>query len=155
MLRFLVLCCSLLILASCANLKNRYGSHSLRSVLLCNDPNVDPTLLVDQLAERKQFPGIAVAVAYGENRIWSHGFGFAEIASESLIRPNTTTFRIGSTSKSLTAFLLARLAEQERIDLDQSVRLTLPDLPVAYENVTLRQLAGHPAGPSIMRVRQS
>lgn len=146
MLRFLSICCSLLILASCTGALGKPSASNQLSKAQCSDPGVDPALLVTQLAKRKKFPGIAVAVAYGDNRTWSHGSGFAEIASASPIQPRSTKFRIGSTSKSLTAFLLARLAQQKKIDLDQSVRESLTELPQAYDGVTLRQLAGHLGG---------
>lgn len=61
-----------------------------------------------------------------------------------------TLFQIGSITKTLTATLMMRLAEQGKLDLDARARAYLPDFRVrdsdAGERVTLRQLVTHVGG---------
>lgn len=58
-----------------------------------------------------------------------------------------TAYRIGSTSKAVTATVLARLVADGRIDLDAPLSVYVQDLPnEAWGPMTARQLASHTAG---------
>lgn len=58
-----------------------------------------------------------------------------------------TRFRIGSTSKAVTATLLARMVQAGRVDLNKPIATYASNLPnPAWENITLRQLASHTSG---------
>jgi len=108
--------------------------------------DVSSAARVSAFAEAKGIPGMAVAVGVRGELVWSYGHGFADLATSSPVVADKTMFRIGSTSKALTAFALARLAEEQRINLDSAILESLPELPKAYEGVTIRQLAGHLGG---------
>ena len=133
-----ILCVSC-ILVACANERSQ-------DVGTCNDPNLDPSHLVESLAEEKSFPGIAVAVGVSDDIAWIYGHGYADIATAAPIDPEETKFRIGSTSKALTGLALAKIEQQEPFFLDQPVNKILTDLPVSYDGVTIRQLSGHLGG---------
>ena len=55
-------------------------------------------------------------------------------------------FRIGSTSKSLTASAAARLVEKGVVDLDEPISTYKSGLPEHWRSLTLRQLFSHTAG---------
>ena len=57
-------------------------------------------------------------------------------------------FEIGSVSKTVTALVAARLADEGRVDLDAPVRARLPWLPLPHDSdeVSLRHLLAHTAG---------
>lgn len=57
-----------------------------------------------------------------------------------------TVFRIGSLSKQLTAALVLRLVASSELDLRDSVRKHVPELPVAYAPITLHQLLSQTSG---------
>lgn len=57
-----------------------------------------------------------------------------------------TVFRIGSLSKQLTAALVLRLVASKELDLQDSVRKHVPELPVAYAAITLHQLLSQTSG---------
>lgn len=61
-------------------------------------------------------PGMSIAVAAYGKLVWAEGFGFADIEQCVPVVPKTK-FRIGSTSKPLTAAGAALLYEQGRLDL--------------------------------------
>lgn len=91
-------------------------------------------------------PAISAAVAHCGVVVWAGAAGWSDIASQT---PATTAtrFRIGSTSKSLTATALARLVQSGRMELDSPIAEYLQTLPnTAWAQLTPRQLASHMAG---------
>jgi CubicO group peptidase (beta-lactamase class C family) len=93
-------------------------------------------------------PGVAVGVLYqGHEHL--RGFGVAN-RDYPLPVDADTLFRIGSTTKTITATTVMRLVEQGLLDLDAPVRTYLPDLTLADADVaarvTLRQCLDHSAG---------
>ncbi len=127
------------LLAACSN-------KTSQKLGVCNNAYDDPSNWVESLAKEKNFPGLAVAVGVKDEIIWTYGFGYADVANAAPIDPETTKFRIGSTSKALTGFALARLAQEDAFDLDMPVSHILTDLPTHYDGVTIGQLAGHIGG---------
>ena len=127
------------VLAACSN-------RTSQKLGVCNNTDGDPSSWVESLAQEKNFPGFAVAVGVKDEIIWTHGYGMADVAKAAPIDPETTKFRIGSTSKALTGFALARLAQDSTLDLDMPVNQILTDLPDHYDGITIGQLAGHIGG---------
>jgi CubicO group peptidase (beta-lactamase class C family) len=90
-------------------------------------------------------PGFSVAVAVNGKLVWSEGFGFADLEQCVPVTPKTR-FRIGSTSKPLTAAGAAILYEQKRLDLDAPIQKYVPTFPDKGYVITTRQLLGHLGG---------
>ncbi len=90
-------------------------------------------------------PGFAVAVAVNGTLVWAEGFGFADLE---LCVPVTseTKFRIGSTSKPLTAVGAALLYEQGKLDLDAPIQRYVPSFPDKGHVITTRRLLAHLGG---------
>ena len=108
--------------------------------------DVSPSARVAAYAESKSIPGMAAAIGVRGRLAWSYGYGVADVATSARVFPAKTMFRIGSTSKALTAFVLAKLAQENRLDIDRKIVEFLPELPDVYSDITLRQLAGHLGG---------
>ncbi len=91
-------------------------------------------------------PSLSAAVAVEGRIVWAGAVGFSDIADQIPATPDTL-FRIGSTSKALTATALARLTQRGDIDLDQPVTTYAESArnPI-WSEVTARQLASHSAG---------
>ena len=101
--------------------------------------------MADYRASNK-LPSLSAAVAVGSELVWAGAVGFSDIASGTPVTPETL-FRIGSTSKALTATALARLVERGEIDLDTPLLSYLPNIAnPAWSVITARQLASHTAG---------
>ena len=98
---------------------------------------------VRTLMEKDRIPAAAVAVAVGDRVVWTEGFGVTDLTTKAPTRAETR-FRVGSLTKLMTVAALMRLADQERLTLEDPVTRHLPDYP--HGGVTLRQLAGHIGG---------
>ncbi len=91
------------------------------------------------------YPGTAVAVAVGDEIVWSTAFGFADVDRQRPVS-RSTQFRIYEAAMPLTATVMARLAEEGRIDLDAPIQRYLPDAGESALPVTLRALAAQLGG---------
>ena len=90
-------------------------------------------------------PGLALAVIKDGEIVYSRGYGMANLEQSIPIDPDTV-FYVGSVSKQFTAFCIALLAHDGKLDLDVPVRRCLPELPELYERVTIRQMVHHISG---------
>ena len=91
------------------------------------------------------YPGTSVAVAVGNDIVWSTAFGYADVERHRPVS-RSTQFRIYEVAMPLTAALMARLADEGRLDLDAPIQRYLPGLVDAPFPVTARQLAAHLSG---------
>lgn len=94
---------------------------------------------------RSDAPGLVVGVAHEGRALLRKGFGLASI-EHAVANTPATRMRIGSTSKHFTCLAILLLAEQGKLDLDDSVRKHLPELPALADEATLRQLMSHTSG---------
>lgn len=101
--------------------------------------------LCRQQMEGGHFPGMAVAIAK-RGKIWSKGYGFADISTMTPVDPEVHLFRIGSVSKTVTAVTMAREKEKGILDLDTPIVQYYHEVPQDKASLTLRQIAGHMAG---------
>lgn len=90
-------------------------------------------------------PGCGIAVIHRGERVFAKTYGCAILESASPWRCDTPA-HVGSLTKQFTAVLLVRLAEQGAIDLDESIRVHLPELPGYAEKVTLRHCLSNISG---------
>ena len=99
--------------------------------------------MLDQVLQL--YPGTAVAVAVGDDIVWSTAFGYSDVDRH---RPvgRSTQFRIYEVAMPLTATVMARLAQEGRFDMDAPIQRYLPGLPETRVVVTGRKLAAHLAG---------
>jgi CubicO group peptidase (beta-lactamase class C family) len=91
----------------------------------------------------------AVVVIVKDGRILTQrGFGYADIAARQKVDPETTLFRVGSTSKLFTWTAVMQLVEQGKIDLDTDVNRYLDFKIPPYQDkpITMRQIMTHTSG---------
>ena len=103
---------------------------------------------VDQLfAEwnKPDSPGAAVAVTRGDEIIYKHGYGTANLEYDIRITPSTI-FDIASVSKQFAAFAITTLAHDGKFSLDDDIRTYLPDVPDFSSTITIRHLLHHTSG---------
>jgi len=91
-------------------------------------------------------PAMSAAVAIDGKIVWAGAVGWANIERQ-IPATVATQFRIGSSSKPVTATLLARMVQTGKIDLDTPISHYYPHLPnPEWEKLTPRQLASHTSG---------
>ena len=92
-------------------------------------------------------PGLAIAVTDREKLLKVSTYGFADIATQSPITPDTL-FEIGSLGKPFTSIALLQLRDEGRLDLHAPVAQYLPWFRVqsAYPPITVHHLLNHTAG---------
>lgn len=107
-----------------------------------------PKVIADAMNTRaaQGFSG-SVIVAKNGRPLFAQSYGFADRAAQ---RRNTldTPFNLASDSKMFTALVIARLAEQGKLDYEDKVGKFLPDWPQAEvrEKVSIANLLNHTSG---------
>ncbi len=102
--------------------------------------------VLQQSQQQGQFPALTSAVAWRGQLLWAGAVGYADLESQKPVSIESQ-FRIGSTSKAVTATALARALAAGVIDLDAPISRYKTDLPnPLWQNLTLRQLMSHTAG---------
>jgi len=102
--------------------------------------------LAKEHLENANIPGMAISVSKDGDIIWSEGYGYMNTEIKKKVSPSETQFRIASISKSLTAAGLAKLMDEEKLNLDESLYIYLPNYPKKKYDFTIRQIGGHLAG---------
>ncbi|MCV7420156.1 beta-lactamase family protein [Mycobacterium yunnanensis] len=103
--------------------------------------------LVDGIAGQWAVPGGAVLIVGRSGEVFSHQFGFADVAGANLVAPHHL-FQVGSISKVFTSIVVLHLRRRGLVDLDQSVGSVLDWLPepLRADGITIRRLLNHTAG---------
>lgn len=101
---------------------------------------------VTDYIERNGLPGASIVIVKDGKPVYEKGYGH-----DSEGRPITekSLMRIGSVSKSFTAFSVLQLVDEEKINLDDPVIKYLPELimdDTRLQNVTIRHLLSHTSG---------
>jgi CubicO group peptidase (beta-lactamase class C family) len=111
---------------------------------LPSDRSSEIDQFIKTLHERGQFNG-SIIVAIGGKIIYRKGFGEADFQSHQRFTPETIS-NIGSVSKQFTAMAIMMLAEQNKVNYDDSVSKYLPELGRSLKGITLRHLLNHTSG---------
>ncbi len=90
-------------------------------------------------------PALSAAVSIGGEIVWAGAAGYADLDRRAPVTLETA-FRVGSSSKPVTAIGMGVLLEAGAVDLDAPVSVFAPDLRAPLANVTLRQAMNHSAG---------
>lgn len=105
------------------------------------------------ILNRHGIPGAALAIARDGKLIIARGYGWANLASREIVRPDTM-FGVASLSKTLTATAVLKLVEQGKLKLEDHPFKILSHIkprnganadPRLYQ-VTVRQLLNHSGG---------
>lgn len=136
------------------NLNKCAVENNLRhSVLLAGYPTQKMNIV--ERMDYYKTPAVSIAIINDGKIDWASGFG--NITHDKLSRPvdEHTLFQAGSVSKSLTAFGVLLLVQQEKLDLDKDVNEYLESWKIPNneltktEKVTLRRLLSHTAGTDV------
>lgn len=111
------------------------------------DETLDIENFVHEQLEKHKIPSIAVGVVKDGKVVFSKSFGHANVAHKVLANENTV-YQLGSVTKLYTGHLLAKLIEQERIELTDTLgkffpkQVKFPKSPTG-QVVTIKDIATH------------
>ena len=119
------------------------GTTSLGVELSQGNAQVLDELLSDTF--KADEPGATVFVSHRGATILRKGYGLADIELGVALEPQMV-FRIGSITKTFTALAIVKMAEASKLELGDSVRKYLTELPERFEPITLEHLLSHTSG---------
>jgi CubicO group peptidase (beta-lactamase class C family) len=96
---------------------------------------IDPIL--EQALADFGVPGLALAVVADGEVVFERGWGLRDVAGKKPVTPDTL-FAIGSTTKAFTAFVLATLVEEGKLEWDEPVLTYLSDFRLHDDHSTRR-----------------
>jgi CubicO group peptidase (beta-lactamase class C family) len=94
---------------------------------------------------RLNIPGASIAIVRGDQVIYSKAIGTANVETGEPLRPEML-FRLGSTTKMMTAAALVGLSVDGKIDLSEPIGKYVTGLTPMLAGVTANQLLSHTAG---------
>ena len=87
-------------------------------------------------------PGAAIGIVQDGKLIHSQGFGVKQLGSQDVVTPETQ-FMIGSTTKSLTTLMMAKLVDEAKFSWDTPVTKVLPTFELGDKQTTDKLLMKH------------
>ncbi len=107
--------------------------------------------VVESELERVRCPGASIAVVKADRVVYAKGYGIANVDSQAPVTSDML-FRIGSTTKMITAVGLLMLAEEGKIDLQSPIEKAIEGLSPPVGRLTAHQLLTHTSGLSDIAV---
>jgi D-alanyl-D-alanine carboxypeptidase len=101
-------------------------------------------MIADYMAEHT-VPGLSLAIVQAPYIPRATGHGVADTEKTLLVGSNTL-FDVGEMADAYVAVAAMQLVEAGKLALDQPARKHLPDLPAAWDAVTVRDLLMHASG---------
>jgi CubicO group peptidase (beta-lactamase class C family) len=105
--------------------------------------------LVTDAMDRTGVPGVAVAVVYRDQVVYSKGFGVREVGRPELVDADTV-FQLASVSKPLASTVVAGVVGQGAVEWDAPARQYDPSFalsdPYVTEHATIADLLSHRSG---------
>jgi CubicO group peptidase (beta-lactamase class C family) len=106
--------------------------------------------VIQSFVDAKQFMG-SVLVARGEKVLLDKGYGFANLEWRIPNSPDTK-FCVGSLTKQFTAASILLLQQRGKLNIDDAVKVYIPDAPSTWDKITIFNLLTHTSGiPSFTR----
>ena len=105
------------------------------------------TQLLNDMCEQYNQPAMAAALVHGDSIVAQATVGKIVYGEEHAADENSR-FHIGSTTKSMTAILVAMLVKQGQLQYGMTLEQVLPNLPMRdeYRDVTITDLLNNKAG---------
>ncbi len=90
-------------------------------------------------------PGCSLAIIQDGEILYTRGYGMANL-EHSIPNQPWTRFYLASMSKQFTAFCIALLEEEGKLNLDDDIRKWLPEIPQYQTPITVQHLVHHTSG---------
>ena len=101
--------------------------------------------IIIQNMNKKQIPGLAIAVIRNGEVIYKNIFGYSVVEHKVKVKLETT-FELASLTKQFVAAGILLLVKDRKVDLDERIEKYVDSLPGYWKDLTIRQLLSHTAG---------
>ena len=101
--------------------------------------------IVTQFMTNDKVPGLAIAILHRDSLLYIHTYGIANLEQNTQVTRNTV-FELASVTKQVTAALIATLAHEGKLSLDDKISKYIDSIPDTWQPITIRQLLGHMGG---------
>ena len=112
---------------------------------------------IEEVMEKEQIPGVAVALSKNGQSIYERGFGTRDFETNEPVTPETI-FGIASITKSFTALAIMKLVEEGRLQVEDAVIEHLPEFQLVdyanIEDIKIRHLLSHTTGLATMERKE-
>lgn len=108
--------------------------------------------VIERVMSDEVVVGATVVVVHDGETVFKGGYGVADARNQRPVDPDRTIFRIGSVSKAMTCWALARLVDTDRIALDDPVSQYVPEIDTimnvsgSQDPVLIRHVLTHTGG---------
>lgn len=117
----------------------------LALLLQAADPAARADAWIREQMTSRNIPGMSVAVIQDGRVLFERAYGKASVELDVPVT-TVTRFAIASTTKAVSSTAVMLLVSEGRVKLDQPVGEILPDLPPAWQPITIRRLLSHTSG---------
>ena len=100
--------------------------------------------IVSRYHDKGEFDG-TILVADSNEIIFKGAYGLAN-RQENTLHTLESQFYLASVSKQFTATAILLLVQSGKVQLDDKIRIYLPELPEVYQMITIRNLLNHTSG---------
>lgn len=90
-------------------------------------------------------PGVSIAIIKNEEVVFNNSFGYGNLEYQMPL-DNKSVFDIASLAKQFTGFAIASLINDQKLDLNESVKKYFPELTFLDEEMQIRHLVYHTSG---------
>mgnify|MGYP001796830778 CR=1 FL=1 len=90
-------------------------------------------------------PGASIAIIHNKDIVFQNSFGMANL-EHNIPLSSTSLFNIASNSKQFTVFAILNLAEENKLIIDDDIRVHIPELPNFDHKITIQNLMQHTHG---------
>ncbi|GFE85494.1 hypothetical protein GCM10011488_04480 [Steroidobacter agaridevorans] len=124
-----------------------YDFEDLEFTRVGSCPEINVKTQIDQLMSRYDGPGpgASLLIVRDGKPFVRRSYGFANLNDRTPAAPDTN-YRLASVSKQFTAAAILLLAEDGKLNLDDSLRKWFPSLPDVATEMTIRQVLSHMSG---------
>ncbi len=107
---------------------------------------VDSTdIIVAQMMEKQKVVGLSLAVVKNGKTVTNKGYGLANVELNVPVS-SETVIRLGSLSKQFFTTAIMKLAQDEKLSIEDTVHKFFPDAPASWQPIKIKHLMSHTSG---------
>lgn len=100
---------------------------------------------VAAVMRERHIPSVSIAVIKNGKIVKQKAYGTSNL-EQNVAATTQTVYQMASATKTLTGTAVMSLVEEGKLSLDQKINTLLPNVPPAWNAVTVRQLLNHTSG---------